>query len=85
MELPVINLVATGHNINQRRLAAGLEVKDIQEACGFSTPNAVYKWIRGQSLPTIDNMVILASILDTSIDDILVVERRKEEHVRFYL
>lgn len=74
MELPVINLVATGHSINQKRLAAGLEVKDIQQACGFSTPNAVYKWIHGQNLPTIDNIIILASLLETSVDDILVVE-----------
>lgn len=74
MELPIINLIATGHNINQKRLAAGLDVKDIQEACGFSTPNAVYKWIHGQNLPAIDNFIVLASLLETSIDDILVVE-----------
>lgn len=74
MKLPIINLIATGHNINQKRLAAGLDVKDIQEACGFSTPNAVYKWIHGQNLPTIDNFIVLASLLETSIDDILVVE-----------
>lgn len=74
MKIPTINLVATGHNINQKRLAAGLEVKDIQQACGFSTPNAVYKWIHGQNLPTVDNFIILASLLDVSIDDILVVE-----------
>lgn len=74
MKLPIINLVATGHNINQKRLAAGLEVKDIQQACGFSTPNTVYKWIHGQNLPTVDNFIILASLLDVSIDDILVVE-----------
>lgn len=74
MELPVINLVATGQNINRKRLAAGIAVKDIQEACGFSTPYAVYKWIHGQNLPTIDNMVVLASLLETTVDYILIIE-----------
>ena len=75
MSIPTINLIATGENINRMRLEAGIAVKDVQEACGFSTPNAVYKWIHGQSLPTIDNMLILASMLNTTIDYILVVEK----------
>lgn len=74
MNIPIINLTATGENINRMRLEAGLAVKDIQAACGFSTPQAVYKWLYGCRLPTLDNLVILASLLDTSIDDILVVE-----------
>lgn len=74
MSIPTINLIATGENINHMRLEAGIAVKDVQEACGFSTPNAVYKWIHGQSLPTIDNMLILASMLNVTLNDILVVE-----------
>lgn len=74
MNIPTINLTATGQSINRKRLEAGIAVKDIQEACGFSTPNAVYKWIHGQNLPTIDNIIILASLLETTVDDILVVE-----------
>lgn len=74
MSIPTINLIATGENFNRMRLEAGIAVKDVQEACGFSTPNAVYKWIHGQSLPTIDNMLILASMLNVTLNDILVVE-----------
>lgn len=77
MSIPTINLTATGENINRMRLEAGIAVKDVQKACGFSTPNAVYKWIHGQSLPTIDNMLILASMLNVTLNDILVVEERK--------
>ena len=74
MSIPTINLTATGENINRMRLEAGIAVKDIQEACGFSTSYAVYKWIHGKNLPTIDNMLILASLLETTVEDILVVE-----------
>ena len=74
MSVPTINLIATGENINRMRLEAGIAVKEIQEACGFSTPYAVYKWIHGQNLPTIDNMLILASLLNVTLNDILIVE-----------
>lgn len=36
MDIPVINLKATGENINRMRLEAGIAVKDIQQACGFT-------------------------------------------------
>ena len=74
MNIPIVNLKATGENINRMRLEAGIAIKDIQEVCGFSSPNAVYKWIHGQNLPTIDNIIILASLLNVSINDILVIE-----------
>lgn len=37
------NIKATGENIVKLRKDAGLSVRDIQNACGFGTPQAVYK------------------------------------------
>lgn len=42
------------------------------DTLGVST-QAVAKWQAGTALPTIDNLVILAVMLDTKIDDILVI------------
>ncbi|MEE1164604.1 MAG: helix-turn-helix transcriptional regulator [Lachnospiraceae bacterium] len=53
---------------------AGFSVKDMQAVFGFATPQAIYKWIHGTSLPTIDNLVILAAILGVTMDDIVVVD-----------
>ena len=39
---------------------------------GFETPQAVYKWLSGKSLPSLDNFVILSRLLNTSIEDIPV-------------
>ena len=69
-----INTVATGQNINRLRVAAGLTVRDMQMAFGFSTPQAIYKWIHGTAMPTIDNMVILAAILGVTLDEIVIVD-----------
>ena len=74
MRMPFINTVATGRNIDRLRVEAGLAVRDMQMVFGFATPQAIYKWIHGTSLPTIDNMVILAAMLDVTLDEIVVVE-----------
>lgn len=78
MNVPFVNPAATGQNINRLRIAAGLSVKDLQMVFGFSTPQAVYKWIHGTALPTIDNLVILAAVLGVTMDEIVVVKT----HVR---
>lgn len=74
-KIPCVNVPATGANINRLRMEAGLSVKDIQEICGFSTPQAVYKWIHGACMPTIDNIVILAAVFRVAMDEIIVVNR----------
>lgn len=74
MVFPVINTAATGQNINRLRIQAGLSVKDLQNIFGFATPQAIYKWIHGTNMPTIDNMVILASVLDATVDEIVAVD-----------
>ena len=40
----------------------------------FCTPQAIYKWQQGVALPTIDNLVVLAAILQVRLDDILVTD-----------
>ena len=74
LQLPFVNTVATGQNINRLRTAAGLSVRDLQMIFGFTTPQAIYKWIHGTAMPTIDNLVILAAVLGVTMDDIVVVD-----------
>ncbi len=71
--IPTIDMVATGRNIENLRKTAGFTVKELQEVFGFATPQAIYKWQHGTAMPTIDNLVLLAAVLQVKIDDILVV------------
>lgn len=75
--MPIINMAATGRNITRLREKAGLSVRDLQEIFGFATPQAIYKWQHGTAMPTIDNLVVLAAVLDVAVDEILVVEKYK--------
>ena len=73
--IPTVDLVATGKNIEKFRKEAGLSVKELQNIFGFGTPQAIYKWQHGTALPTVDNLVLLSAIFKVSIDEILVVEQ----------
>jgi Helix-turn-helix. len=72
--IPMVNMAATGANIKALIKANGLKVSDIQNKCGFNTPQSIFKWMRGDAIPSIDNLVILAYILNVTIDEIIVVE-----------
>ncbi|WP_251207589.1 helix-turn-helix domain-containing protein [Acetatifactor aquisgranensis] len=71
--LPVIDMVKTGQNIGRLRKQVGLSVRDLQDIFGFATPQAIYKWQQGAALPTLDNLVVLAAVLQVRMDDILVI------------
>ena len=74
VNLPVIDMARTGQNIARLRKQAGLSVRELQDIFGFATPQAIYKWQQGVALPTIDNLVVLAAVLQVRLDDILVTD-----------
>lgn len=69
---PSIDLVETGKNITKLMKEKNIKVSDLQEAFGFEYPQAIYKWKRGECLPTIDNLIVLSVIFGVSIDKIIV-------------
>ena len=73
MQIPVVNLKQTGQNIYLLREQSGISVKELQLLLGSATPQAIYKWQHGDSLPTVDNLVALSAIFSVPIDSILAV------------
>ena len=61
---PVIDLVATGDNIRRLRMERGMTVRDLQNYFGFEEPRAIYKWQKGESLPTVDNLYALGALFE---------------------
>ena len=72
---PVIDMVATGRRISDLRKARGLSVSDLQGYFGFEAPQAIYKWQKGQSLPSTDNLYALAYLFEVTIEEILIPNR----------
>ena len=48
----------TGERIRRLLLEQGYTIREIQGAFGFENPQAIYKWLSGKSLPSIDNFII---------------------------
>ncbi len=70
-----INMIATGHNISRMRKEKGITIKQIQEQMGFNTPQAIYKWQNGSTLPSLENLILLAELFNTSIEELIVIEK----------
>ena len=78
-KLPVINLKKTGHNITRMRQEAGISVRELQVMFGFTNPQSIYSWQNGSSLPSVDNLIILAAILGVTIDEIISTDAEDSE------
>lgn len=58
-----------GYNIHMMRRKAGLSQEELAEQCQVSR-QAIAKWERGESLPTIDKMIALAEVFNVSLDEL---------------
>ncbi len=73
-KMPRIDMQATGRRIRELRLKNKLSAERLSDLLGFTSPRAVYRWQRGDMLPTLDNLIVLASIFGTSMDSIVVTD-----------
>ena len=71
VEYPVIDLHSTGARINELRRERGITVDELRVYLGMNNPNSIYKWFRGEMLPTLENMYALSVILEVPIDEII--------------
>ena len=72
MPLPVIDPVETGLNIKKLMKSKGIAVKDLTEMFFFSNETAVYKWLRGATIPNVENLLALSTLFGVSMNEILV-------------
>lgn len=66
-----------GENRKEHRAAPGRARAHRQgrsEASWFAERRPVYFWIAGKNLPSIDNLFMLAEMLQVSIDEILIAK-----------
>ena len=69
-----INMEETGRNIKRLIQASGYTMKDIMLITGISSQQAIYKWYRGESIPSIETQLILCKVLGLQITELLVIE-----------
>jgi transcriptional regulator with XRE-family HTH domain len=70
---PVLDLPATGANIKNLMKKNGMTVRSLQDIFEAPYPQAIYNWLSGKNMPSIDNLVILAEVFGVPVDEIVVV------------
>lgn len=73
MEYPVIDPVGTGNNIRELIASSGRTAPGVARTIGLSDKGTIYKWLRGETLPNIDNLLALSVLLGVTINDILAI------------
>ncbi len=71
----------TGQKIKALMKERNISVNELSDKLGFTTTHAVYKWFRGENLPTLDNLVAIAHILEVSMDYIVAVKAYEEYRI----
>lgn len=68
----VIDPEKTGMNINRLCKEKGLSVREIAKRLNLSDSRVIFYWFSGRNMPTIDNLYMLASILQVPMDELIV-------------
>ncbi len=69
---PVLDLEATGAKIKKLMKQRGITPRQMQLILNFPYVQTIYNWFAGKNMPTIDNLVVLAQVLEVAMDDIIV-------------
>lgn len=70
MNYPVIDVAATGRNIGNAIHNSAYSVGDVAAYLGTST-SSVYRYIRGNVLPSTDRLLALSMLLNVSMNDLI--------------
>ncbi|MDE6567073.1 MAG: helix-turn-helix domain-containing protein [Lachnospiraceae bacterium] len=72
MEYPLIDITATGSNLARLRAESGITVRALSDYLGMNNTNSIYRWFRGESLPSLDNLYAISVLLGVSMNEIIV-------------
>lgn len=76
-----LDVLMTGQVLSGKIKKSGYTIAEIQRKLKLACPQPVYRWINGQTLPSIDNLYNLSKLLKVPMDE-LVVARQDEVWVQ---
>lgn len=72
-----IDLFATGQLLKETMLNNNYCVKQLQEYLCLSCPQTIYKWFRGESLPSVDLLYMMSKLFDVHMEDLIVTSSQE--------
>lgn len=79
-----IDLAGTGRHLKELVRSNGISVKEIQNLLHLSCPQPVYRWMKGQVLPTVDHLYALARLFSVHMEELLVQKSGCTENLFLY-
>ncbi|MBR5126935.1 MAG: helix-turn-helix transcriptional regulator [Roseburia sp.] len=67
-----IDMKETGKHLKKLAQRSGYSVKDIQQYLNLSCPQPVYRWYKGDILPSVDNLLRLSELYQVHMEELLV-------------
>ena len=81
--VPTLDMVATGERLKAFFKERHISVEFLRQSLKLESTQAIYKWFRGVSLPSIDNLYAMSVIFNFPINEMLVgrgeLQREREE------
>lgn len=73
-----ISKSGTGKRLRRLMEEYGLSVREVQEEMDLESPQAVYKWLNGKTMPSTENLLVLSKLLHLPMEELLVLEEGNE-------
>ena len=70
-----IDTIQTGRRLREIIRENNCKVSELQELLNLSCPQPIYRWTKGQVMPSIDNLYMLSRIFEMHMEDMLVVRK----------
>ena len=79
----IIDMEKTGNKLRRYVETCGYSVKDIQCYLGLSCPQPVYRWYKGDNLPSVDNLLRLSELFHVHMEDLLAKGNETDDDRNF--
>ena len=77
-QYPKIDAKKTGKRIRELCIEKGLSVTQIQKFLFIGSNQCIYSWFSGRTLPQLDTLYALASLLEVTMDELIVKKEQKD-------
>lgn len=69
-----IDMNCTGKRLKYYLKKHGYSVKMVQEYLHLSCPQPIYRWFKGQALPSVDHLLMLSRLFNVHMEELLVTK-----------
>ena len=74
----------TGKKIRDEMRRRKMTVRDLQDALELDSPQSIYKWLRGESFPSLPNMLVLGELFQVPLETLLIREDGSPAYHRIF-